>query len=573
MTVALLQIVAFVVILILLTKPVGWWLHAVYERHPLPLDRFLGPVERTVYLITGVNPDVEMRWTRYAWSLLAFNTVGLFALFTQLQVQHLLPTGEGFPPMSMDLALNTAVSFVTNTNWQAYSGETSASPLSQMLGLTVQQFLSAATGMCVAAALIRGFVRDSSRRIGNLWVDLTRSWLYILLPASIVIAVFYAGLGSVQTLGGTIEVTTLEGARQLIVTGPVASMEAIKQLGTNGGGFFNANSAHPFGGPTPLAIFVQMLTILAIPAGFTWAFGKATGDKRHGWAVFTAMLLLFTLSVGVVLAAEQAGNPTFTRAGVDQTPGPDQPGGNMEGKETRFGVAQSALHGAVTSAGSAGAVIAMHDSLTPLGGGVVLLNILLGGVVFGGVGVGLAGMLTYALLAVFIAGLMVGRTPEYIGKKIESWEVRLAMLAVIGVAASVLVFTAVATVVPAGLAGVQDSGPHGFTEILYAFASAAGNNGSAFAGLSANSPFYNLTLAFGMLAGRVLSILPILAIAGSLAAKKRLPASAGTLPTTGGLFVGLLVGVVLIVGALTYFPALVLGPVVEHLLMLGGATF
>jgi len=571
--VPILQILVFVVLVILLTKPVGWWLFAVYERRPLPLERILGGTERMIYRLSGVDPDTDMRWTQYAWSLLIFNAVGLFTLFMQLQVQHALPTGAGFAPMSVDLALNTAVSFVSNTNWQAYAGETSASPLTQMLGLALQQFLSASTGMCVAAALIRGLVRDGACRIGNFWVDVTRSWLYVLLPFSVVIAVFYAASGSVQTLGGTVEAVTLEGTLQSIVTGPVASMEAIKALGTNGGGFFNANSAHPFEGPTPLAAFVQMLTVFAIPAGFTWMFGRSTGDTRQGWAVFGAMLLLFVASVGVVFVSEQTGNPAFTRAGVEQSVGPDQPGGNMEGKETRFGIGQSALYGAVTTAASSGAVIAMHSSFTPLGGGALLTNILLGEVVFGGVGVGLAGMLVYALLAVFIAGLMVGRTPEYVGKKIESREVRMAMLAVLAAAASILVLTAIATLTSAGRAAVLNGGPHGFTEILYAFASAAGNNGSAFAGLSADSPFYNLTLALGMLVGRYLFIVPVLAIAGSLSAKKRLPVSAGTLPTTGGLFVGLLVGVVLVVGALTYFPALALGPVVEHLLMLDGTTF
>jgi K+-transporting ATPase ATPase A chain len=475
--------------------------------------------------------------------------------------------------MPTALALNTAVSFVTNTNWQAYVGETAASTLSQMTGLTLQQFLSAATGMCVAAALIRGLVRDGANRVGNFWADLTRSWLYVLLPLSILLAVFYVGQGAVQTLSGAAHAITLEGVRQTIPLGPVASMEAIKELGTNGGGYFNANSAHPFEGPTPLAVFVQMLAILAIPTGFTWMFGKATGDLRQGLAVFGAMVLLFVASLSVALPAEQAGTNTLARVGVAQAASANQPGGNMEGKETRFGITESVLYGGVTTAASNGAVIGTHDSFTPLGGGALLFNILLGEVVFGGVGVGLAGMLVFAILAVFIAGLMVGRTPEYVGKKIESKDVRMAMLAVLAVSLTILVLSAVSVVTSAGLAGRLNAGPHGFTEILYAFASGAGNNGSAFAGLAAGSVYYELLVAVAMFVGRFLFIVPVLAIAGSLSGKRRLPPSAGTLPTGGPLFTGLLVGVVLVVGALTFFPALSLGPVVEHLLMHAGALF
>jgi len=566
-------IIVFGALVVLLARPVGWWLLAVYDRRALPVDRILGPIERLIYRLAGVDSEAESRWSGYATALIVFNVVGIVALYLQLRTQHLLPTGAGFPGMSAGLALNTAISFVTNTNWQAYAGETAASPLSQMAGLALQQFLSASTGMCVAAALIRGLTRDASRKVGNFWVDLTRSWLYVLLPLSIVLAVGYVALGVPQTLGGTVTAQTLEGAAQTIPLGPVASMEAIKELGTNGGGYFNANSAHPFEGPTPLAVFIQALAIFAIPAGFTWMFGRASGDTRQGWAIFTAMMVLFALGTSLLYAAEQQAPPSHVAAGIDSRASDAQSGGNMEGKETRFGVAESSLYGAVTTSASNGAVVAMHDSFTPLAGGVMLLNILLGEVVFGGVGVGLAGMLIFAILAVFIAGLMVGRTPEYVGKKIESKEVRMAMLAVLAITTPILALTALAVATPAGAQGALNAGPHGFTEILYAFASSAGNNGSAFGGLTAGSDFYLFTTSVAMFAGRYLFIVPVLAIAGSLSAKKRVPPSAGTLPTTGGLFVGLLVGVVLIVGALTFFPALALGPVVEHLAMLAGRLY
>jgi K+-transporting ATPase ATPase A chain len=571
---SLVQVGVFGVALLVLAPAVGWWLYRVLERQPTILDRVLGPVERLVYRLTGVDAQIEMRWSHYALSLLGFNAVGVLILFVQLRLQGALPLNpQHAPGMSTLLALNTAVSFVTNTNWQAYVGETAASTLSQMTGLTLQQFLSAATGMCVAAALIRGLVRDGVNRVGNFWVDLTRSWLYVLLPISIVLAVFYVGQGAVQSLAGPVHATTLEGVRQTIPLGPVASMEAIKQLGTNGGGYFNANSAHPFEGPTPLAVFVQMLAILAIPAGFTWMFGKAAGDLRQGWAIFGAMALLFVASLSVAIAAEQAGTTTLARAGVSQVASAQQAGGNMEGKETRFGITESALYGGVTTAASNGAVIGMHGSFTPLGGGALLFNILLGEVVFGGVGVGLAGMLVFAILAVFIAGLMVGRTPEYVGKKIESKDVRMAILAVLAVSLAILGLSAVSVVSAAGLAGRLNAGPHGFTEILYTFASGAGNNGSAFAGIAAGSTYYEILVAIAMFVGRFLFIVPVLAIAGNMAGKKRLPPSAGTLPTGGALFTGLLVGVVVVVGALTFFPALSLGPVVEHLLMQAGRLF
>jgi K+-transporting ATPase ATPase A chain len=475
--------------------------------------------------------------------------------------------------MRWDTALNAAVSFVTNTNWQSYAGETAATPFSQMSGLALQQFLSAATGLCVGVALVRGMVRSSANRLGNFWSDLVRACLYVLLPVSVVLALVYVGTGIPQTLGTVSHVTTLEGAKQTIVTGPVASMEAIKQFGTNGGGYFNANSAHPFEGPTPLSVYIQALSILLIPAGLTSFFGRMTGDRRQGWVIFSAMMLLLVVSIGVTIYSEQASTPLLAKAGVSVAATADQPGGNMEGKEVRFGVAETGLFASLTTAVSNGAVIGMHDSFTPLAGGSLLLNMLLGETIFGGVGVGLSGMLVYAILAVFIAGLMVGRTPEYIGKKIESREVRMAMFAVLAVNFAVLVPSAISSVASGGLAGVLNAGPHGFTEILYAFASGVGNNGSALAGLGANTPYYNIAIAIAMFVGRFLFILPVLAIAGGLSAKRRLAESAGTLPTNNGLFVGLLVGVVLIVGALTFFPALALGPIVEHLLMLSSRLF
>ncbi len=568
------QVVAYVVLLVVLTPAAGWWLYAVFESRRTPLDPLLRPIERAVDRLCGIDPNVEMRALHYALSLLAFNLIGLLALFVQLRLQGLLPLNpQHVAGMPWDTALNTAVSFVTNTNWQSYAGETAITPLSQMTGITLQQFLSAATGLCVGVALVRGIVRDSVGRVGNFWSDLVRACLYILLPASLLLALFYVAQGAVQTLGGIIQATTLEGARQTIVTGPVASLEAIKQFGTNGGGYFNANSAHPFEGPTPLAVYVQALSVMVIPAGLTSFFGRATGDRRQGWVVFSAMMLLFVVSLGVTLSAEQAGTPSLAQAGAQLRATATQPGGNMEGKEVRLGVSETALFGTVTTSASNGAVVGAHDSFTPLGGGAMLANILLGETIFGGAGVGLAGMLVYAVLAVFIAGLMVGRTPEYIGKKIESREVRMAMFAVLAVNFAVLVPSALSYVIDAGRAAVLNAGPHGFTEILYAFASAAGNNGSAFAGLAAGSVYYNLMTAIAMFVGRFLFILPVISIAGSLSAKKRLAESAGTLPTNNGLFVGLLVGVVVIVGALTFFPALALGPVVEHLLMTSGQLF
>ncbi len=571
---ALIQIAVFAAIVIALTKPMGLYLNAVFSGGKTWLDPVCKPIERLVYRLTGVDPEVEMRWTYYTVALIVFNVSGIVLLFLILRLQNFLPLNpQHAVGMSTDLALNTAVSFVTNTNWQAYAGETAASTLSQAMGLAVQQFLSAATGIAVGLAFIRGLARKSETKVGNFWVDLTRAWLYVLLPIALVLAVALAAQGVVQTWGVPIVAHTIEGAKQMIPTGPVASMEAIKELGVNGGGFFNVNSAHPFENPTPLTNMLEMIAIFLIPAGLTYMFGKQVGDTRQGWAVFTAMFLLFALGVGIVYGVEQAGNPVQARAGVDTAASATQAGGNMEGKETRFGIAQSTLFGVVTTDASCGAINGQHDSYTPIGGGTLLLNIMLGELIFGGTGVGLVAMLVYALIAVFIAGLMVGRTPEYVGKKLESKEVRMATLVILIMAFSILTLGAIAVVTPAGLAGRLNMGPHGFTEIMYAYTSGTGNNGSAFAGISANSPFYNLTLALAMFVGRFLFIVPVMAIAGSLAAKKRVPPSAGTFPTNGGLFVGLLIGVVLIVGALTFFPALALGPIVEQLLMNAGKLF
>jgi K+-transporting ATPase ATPase A chain len=574
MPLSLIQIAVFAVLLIAVAKPVGLYLNAVFFGGETWLDRAFKPVERLVYRLCGVDPEVEMRWTYYTVALLVFNVAGIFLLFLILRLQNFLPFNpQHAPSMATDLAINTAVSFVTNTNWQAYAGETAASTLSQATGLVVQQFLSAATGIAVGLAFIRGLARKSEAKVGNFWVDITRAWLYVLLPIAVVLAVALAAQGVVQTWGEPIVARTLEGARQVIPTGPVASMEAIKELGTNGGGFFNANSAHPFENPTPLTNVLETLAIFLIPAGMTYMFGKQVGDTRQGWAVFAAMFLLFAVGVGIVYGVEQAGNPIQARLSVDTLASATQPGGNMEGKETRFGIAQSAIFGVVTTGASAGAINGQHDSYTPLGGGVLLLNIMLGELIFGGAGVGLVAMLVYALIAVFIAGLMVGRTPEYVGKKLESKEIRMATLVILIMAFSILSLSAIAVLTPAGLAGRLNLGPHGFSEIVYAFTSATGNNGSAFAGIAANSAFYNLTIALAMFVGRFLFIVPVMAIAGSLAAKKRVPPSAGTFPTNGGLFVGLLIGVVLIVGALTFFPALALGPIVEQLLMSAGKLF
>ena len=559
-------ILGFLAILLALTKPVGAWLFALYEGRRTPLHVVLGPVERGFYRLAGVDPAVEQGWRRYALHMLLFNTALLLFTYAVLRLQGVLPGNpQGLAGLSPHLAFNTAVSFTTNTNWQSYAGESTMSNLSQMLGLTIHNFLSAATGIALAFALFRGFARRSAATIGNFWADMTRVTLYLLLPLCIVYALFLIASGVPQTLAGTIDIQTLEGATQTLATGPVASQEAIKMLGTNGGGFFNANSAHPFENPTALTNLVQMLSIFLIGFGLTWTFGKAVGNTRQGWAILSAMVILFLAGVTVTYWQEAAGNPVLHSLGVA--------GGNMEGKEVRFGIAASALFAVVTTAASCGAVNAMHDSFTALGGMIPLFNIQLGEVVIGGVGAGIYGFLLFAILAVFVAGLMVGRTPEYVGKKIESREVKLAVLAIAVLPLMILGLTALSSVLAQGLAGPLNKGPHGFSEILYAFTSAVGNNGSAFAGLTANTPYYNGLLGVAMWVGRFFIIVPMLAIAGSLAAKKHTPASAGSFPTTGGLWVGLLVGIVLILGGLTFLPSLALGPIADHLAMIRGQLF
>lgn len=569
-----LQIALYCALIILLTKPIGAYMTRVFSGERSLLSSVLGPVERMLYRASGVRAEAEQHWVVYAAAMLAFNSAGFLLLYALQRTQALLPLNpqdlEGVPP---DLAFNTAVSFVTNTNWQSYVPETTMGYLVQMLGLTVQNFVSAATGIALAIALIRGFARRSAATIGNFWVDLTRATLYVLLPLSILAALVLVWQGVPQNLNAYVQATTLEGATQVIAQGPVASQEAIKMLGTNGGGFFNANSAHPYENPTALSNLLQMILIFVIGAGLTNVFGRMVGDQRQGWAILAAMGTLFIAGVAVAYAAEAAGNPAFTAAGVDQVASALQAGGNMEGKEVRFGIANSALFATVTTAASCGAVNTMHDSMTPLGGMVPLINIMLGEIIVGGVGAGLYGMLLFVVIAMFVAGLMVGRTPEYIGKKLEAREVKMAMLAILVLPFSILGFTAWAVVIPAGTGAMANAGPHGFVEVLYAFTSATGNNGSAFAGLSANSPFLNTTLGLAMLVGRFLMIVPMLALAGSLAAKKIVPTSAGTFPTHGPLFVSLVIGVILITGGLTFLPALALGPVVEHLSMTAGTTY
>ena len=556
-------IILFVGILLALTKPVGLWLYALYEGRRTPLHSILGPVERGFYRLAGVDPTVEQGWRRYAIHMLAFNFVLLLLTYAILRLQGLLPLNpQGFAGTTEHLAFNTAISFTTNTNWQSYGGEATISNLSQMLGLTIHNFLSAATGIALAFALFRGFARRSAAGIGNFWADMTRVTLYLLLPMCIVYALFLIASGVPQTLAGSVDIATLEGVKQTLALGPVASQEAIKMLGTNGGGFFNANSAHPFENPTALTNLVQMLSIFLVGFGLTWTFGKAVGNPRQGWAILSAMIVLFLVGVGVTYWQEAIGNPVLHGLGV--------PGGNMEGKEVRFGIAASALFAVVTTAASCGAVNAMHDSFTALGGMIPLFNMQLGEVVIGGVGAGIYGFLLFAILAVFVAGLMVGRTPEYVGKKIEAREVKLAVLAIAVLPLTILGMTTVASVLEPGLAGPLNKGPHGFSEILYAFTSAVGNNGSAFAGLTANTPFYNAMLGAAMWLGRFFVIVPMLAIAGSLAAKKFTPPSAGSFPTTGPLWVGLLVGIILILGGLTFLPSLALGPIADHLMMIDG---
>ena len=566
------QILLFSLAVLAVTKPLGVYMHRVFEGAEQPLAGVLGPLERLLLRLCGVDPRREQAWGEYALSLLAFSLLGVLVTYAVQRLQGVLPLNpQGLPGVGPDSAFNTAVSFTTNTNWQGYVGETTMSYLTQMAGLAWHNFTSAAAGIGAALALARGLTRrpaaDGSRGVGNFWVDLVRATLYVLLPLSVVAGLVLVALGVIQNLSPYLDVTTLEGAKQTLALGPVASQEVIKQLGTNGGGFFNANAAHPFESPTPLTNFLSMWMIFAIPAGLTYTFGRMARDQKQGWALCAAMGVLFLVGVAVAYRSEAAGNPVMQGLAVEQS------AGNMEGKEVRFGVANSALYATVTTDASCGAVNAMHDSFTPIGGMVPLVNILLGEVIFGGVGAGLYGMLIFVLLAVFIAGLMVGRTPEYLGKKIEQREVKLAMLYILIFPLIILGFTAWSVVAPYGLSSLNNAGPHGLSEILYAFTSGAGNNGSAFAGISANTPWYNTTLGITMLAGRFLMMVPMLAIGGALVGKKVVPASAGTFPTDGPLFVGLLVGVIIVVGALTFFPALALGPIVEHFLAGAGRFF
>ena len=562
------QIAVFTALIAGLTKPLGWYMARVFAGERTVLRPILGPVERTLYRIAGVDPKKEQSWLDYAFSFLAFNLFGILALYGLQRLQLLLPFNpQAITAVSPDLSLNTAISFTTNTSWQSYAGETTLSYLSQMTGITVQSFLSAASGIAVAFALIRGFARRRSSTIGNFWADMVRATLYVLLPICAVASLFLIWQGVPQTLGASVEATTLEGGKQLIARGPVASQIAIKMLSSDGGGFFNANSAHPFENPTALTNLIEMGLIFLIGAALTNAFGRMIGDQRQGWALLAAMGILFLSGVFCVYSLEGSGNPSLVHAAVDQT------GGNMEGKEVRFGIAASSLFATVTTDSSSGAVNAMHDSFMPLSGGLLMANMMVDEVIVGGVGSGLFGMLLFCIVTVFLGGLMVGRTPEYVGKKIQADEVKMTMLALLCVPGTILLLASVASTIAPGLAGIANPGPHGFSEILYAYTSAAATNGSAFAGLNANTPFYNLTLALAMFLGRFLVIVPVLAIAGSLAAKPITPSSAGTLPTTGVLFVALLTGVIVIVGGLTFLPALTLGPVAEHFAMQAGLLF
>jgi len=557
------MIALFTIILWLLAKPMGVWLFALYEGRRTPLHTILGPVEPAFYKFAGIDPNAEQGWRRYAVHMLVFNLALLVLTYAVLRLQYYLPLNpSGFAGVSPDGAFNTAISFTTNTNWQWYSGEVAMSNFSQMFGLTIHNFMSAATGIALAFALFRGFARRESKTVGNFWADCTRVTLYLLLPISIVYAIYLIASGVPQTLAMSVDATTLEGVKQTISLGPVASQEAIKMLGTNGGGFFNANSAHPFENPTAMTNFIQMLSIFVIGFGLTWCFGKAVGNTKQGWAILAAMTILFLAGTSVAYWQEAAGNPVLHQLGVA--------GANMEGKEVRFGAAASSLFAVVTTDASCGAVNAMHDSFTALGGMVPLINIQLGEIVVGGVGAGIYGFLLFAILSVFVAGLMVGRTPEYVGKKIEGREVKFAVLAIAVLPLLILGATAIASVTTAGLAGPLNKGAHGFSEILYAFSSAVGNNGSAFAGITSGTPFYNALLGVAMWGGRFFMIVPMLAIAGSLAAKKYTPPSSGSFPTTGPLWVGLLLGVILIMGGLTFLPSLALGPVADHLAMISG---
>jgi potassium-transporting ATPase potassium-binding subunit len=560
------QIVLFCVIIAALAKPLGWYMTQVFNGERTFLSPVLRPVESAIYWIGGVDEKREQHWLTYTVAMLLFHVGGFLIIYGLMRLQGLLPFNPAEQgAVAEDLSFNTAISFLTNTNWQNYGGESTLSYLVQMLGLTHQNFLSAATGIALAVALIRGFARSLMRTIGNFWVDVTRCTLYVLLPICIVYTLFVVWQGIPQTLGAYVDATTLEGGKQTIALGPVASQVAIKMLGTNGGGFFNANAAHPFENPTALSNFVQMLSIFAIGAGLTNVFGRMVGNQRQGWAILAVMGVLFIAGVAITYWAEAQGTSILSSLGLT--------GGNMEGKEVRFGIVASSLFAVITTAASCGAVNAMHDSFTALGGMIPLINMQLGEIIVGGVGAGLYGMLLFVVLAIFVAGLMVGRTPEYVGKKIEAREVKMAMLAILVLPLMYLGWTAVAVVFPPAVASMANAGPHGFTEVLYAYTSQTGNNGSAFAGLTGNILFYNLTGAMAMFVGRFFMIVPAMAIAGSLAEKKAVPASAGTFPTTGGLFVGLVVGVILIIGGLTFFPALALGPIVEHLAMNANTVF
>lgn len=571
----ILQIAIYLIVLLLLVKPLGGYMARVYQGERTALGRALGPIERLTYRLIGVNPEQEMGWKTYAVAVLVFSVFGMLFLYALQRLQGILPLNpEGLGDVSADSALNTAISFVSNTNWQGYGGETTMSYLTQMLGMTVQNFASAAAGMAILIAFIRGLVRHSTSTVGNFWVDLTRSVLYILLPLALVVAVMLVGLGVVQSflpyqtatlVQPTVDATGNQVTEQTLAIGPAASQIAIKQLGTNGGGFFNTNSAHPFENPTPLTNFLEMLSILLIPAALCYTFGKMVNDTRQGWALLAAMLIMLVVFGVAAYAAEGAGNPRLTALGIDQAATNLLPGGNMEGKELRFGIPNSALWATITTAASNGSVNSMHDSFTPLGGLVPLVMMQFGEVVFGGVGSGLYGMLAFVIVAVFVAGLMVGRTPEYLGKKIESYEIKMAALLILIMPVTVLGLTALAVVTGPGKASVFNPGPHGFSEVLYGFTSMGNNNGSAFTGLGANTPFYNLFGALAMLIARFWLIVPTLALAGSLVRKKRVPTTAGTLPTHTPLFIGWLIVIVLIVGALNFLPALALGPIVEHL--------
>jgi potassium-transporting ATPase potassium-binding subunit len=568
------QIALFSVIIIAVTRPLGGYMTQVFAGERTLLWPVLRPVERAVYWCCGIDETEEQHWLTYAVAILFFSVAGFVTLYALQRLQWYLPFNpQAQTGVAADLAFNTSVSFITNTNWQAYGGETTMGYLVQMAGLTVHNFVSAATGIAMALALIRGFVRREARTIGNFWVDLTRCTLYILLPISIIGALLLMWQGVPQNLGAYTEATTLEGAKQIIAQGPVASQEIIKELGTNGGGFFNANSAHPFENPNAVTNLIELVAIFAIGAALTNVLGRMVRDERQGWAIFAAMGVLFLAGVLIAYHSEAQANPQFAALGVDSTVNAMQAGGNMEGKEVRFAPALSALWATVTTDTSCGAVNSMHDSFLPIGGMIPMVNIQLGEVIFGGVGSGLYGILAFAIVAMFVAGLMVGRTPEYLGKKLEAKEVKMTILALLSLPLSILGWTALATVLPAGLAGIANAGPHGFSEILYAYTEGTGNNGSAFAGLSANTLFYNTTIAGAMLIGRFIFVIPMLAVAGSLAQKKLLAPSAGTFPTHSPQFVGLLVGVILIIGGLTYFPAVSLGPVTEQVAMNQGKLF